>query len=432
MLPAAYPGNGGEADRIDLEGLRRASHSGLCSRGYGIITRNYPGVEMKRKWPIGVTSDVLGHRWRALLISEDRKTAFKEADRKVDKSYRDLEEPSHKLEPLQKLRTDSSLPELVPYSFRSLDRHWLIKDARLGDRMRPPLWLAYGIQQIYMTSLLTKVLGPGPAATVTNQVPDRDHFSGRGGKDVIPLWRDADATEPNVTSGLLDRLSEEYGQQVEAEELFAYAYAVLVCRSYTEKFSEELLIPGPRLPLTKDHALFERGARLGRDLIFLHTYGERFSADGSTRVPRGSAENTKAIPESSAKYPETYEYDPANRTLRVGEGEIYPVAPQVWEYEVSGLRVLNSWLAYRKREPYGRSSSPLDEIRPERWTGRMTRELLELIWVLEATVDKEPELREFLEAVTDSDLFAADELPEPTGEEREPPKGDSEPHQLSL
>ncbi len=42
MLPAAYPGNGGEADRIDLEGLRRASHSGLCSRGYGIITRNYP------------------------------------------------------------------------------------------------------------------------------------------------------------------------------------------------------------------------------------------------------------------------------------------------------------------------------------------------------------------------------------------------------
>ena len=44
-----------------------------------------------------------------------------------------------------------------------------------------------------------------------------------------------------------------------------------------------------------------------------------------------------------------------------------PVAPEVWNYSVSGLQVVKSWLDYRKRRPGGKQSSPLDEIRPEHW-----------------------------------------------------------------
>jgi hypothetical protein len=64
-----------------------------------------------------------------------------------------------------------------------------------------------------------------------------------------------------------------------------------------------------------------------------------------------------------------------------------PVAPEVWEFEISGLKAVQSWLGYRMKKRAGKKSSPLDDIRPERWTPKMTDELLELLWVLEATLD---------------------------------------------
>ena len=61
-------------------------------------------------------------------------------------------------------------------------------------------------------------------------------------------------------------------------------------------------------------------------------------------------------------------------------------APDVYDFTVSGLKVVQSWLSYRMKNPKGKKSSPLDDIRPERWTGQFTTELLELLWILEATI----------------------------------------------
>lgn len=381
----------------------------------------HSGVQMKRKWPIGVTEGLLERRWRDLLGAPNRAVAYKETDRKIGKQYEHLEEPTKRLATISSLSEDAPIPEVAPYAYRSFDRQKIIKDARLGDRMRPELWRAHGSGQVYLTSLITKTLGLGSAVTVSGDVPDLDFFSGRGGKDVIPLWRDASASRPNVTDGLLDTLSDEYGEAVSPEDLFAYAYAVLGSPAYTESFAEELSIPGPRLPVTKSNVLFRRGVGLGRWMIGLHTYGERFGGS----VPRGAALIQKAIPDTPEGYPEEYGHDEESRTLKVGEGEIRPVSPEVYNYNVSGLEVVKSWLGYRRKNPRGRSSSPLDEIRPERWTGEMTRELLELLWVLEATVEKEPALAEFLAEISASEVFAADELPEPTEEERKPPRGET-------
>ena len=38
------------------------------------------------------------------------------------------------------------------------------------------------------------------------------------------------------------------------------------------------------------------------------------------------------------------------------------------------------------RNPKGKKSSPLDDIHPEEWTRDFTDELLELLWILEATI----------------------------------------------
>ena len=53
--------------------------------------------------------------------------------------------------------------------------------------------------------------------------------------------------------------------------------------------------------------------------------------------------------------------------------------------------VVQHWLDSRMKEPKGKKSSPLDDIRLERWTGDFTTELLELLWILEATIAEYPQ-----------------------------------------
>jgi predicted helicase len=391
------------------------------------------GIKAGRTWPIAESKDTLQRRWSVLVGSDrsERQQLFKDSPTGKKNtmlgSMNLLPTPASN-KAIRDLAKGDPEPQVVRYAYRSLDRQWIFADNRLLDRAGPPLWLSHGPNQVYLTSLLTDVLGDGPAATVSSGVPDLHHFSGRGGKDVIPLWRNASATQPNTTDGLLDMLSTQYGETVGPEDLFAYACVVLGSPAYTKFFAEELSIPGPNLPITKDHNLFRRGVEIGRWLIGLHTYGERFGGS----VPSGTARIQKAIPDTSQGYPEEFSYDPVEKTITFGEGEIRPVAPEVYNYNVSGLEVVKSWLGYRRKHPRGRSSSPLDEIRPERWTGEMTRELLELLWVLEATVEREAELAELLAEITASEVFTADELPEPTEEERKPPKIEFDTGQDSL
>jgi hypothetical protein len=94
--------------------------------------------------------------------------------------------------------------------------------------------------------------------------------------------------------------------------------------------------------------------------------------------------------------------------------------------EVSGLKVVHSWLGYRMKSRAGKKSSPLDDIRPERWTPQLTDEFLELLWVLEATLAMEPDLSTVLDAVVASPCFTASELPQPSETERKPPKAKDE------
>lgn len=396
-----------------------------------IFPWQHSGSQYKRTWPIGETREVLQARWDAFLERDlaGRRTAFRETrDRRIDRQYLSLANPPARLPALSALTAETAMPNPVRYAFRSFDRQWALADPRLGDFIRPVLWRISGDHQIYMTSILADVLGLGPAATVTSLVPDLHHFSGRGGKDAIPLWRDAEATQPNITQGLLEVLEGEFEREVSPEDLFCYCYTLLASPAYVEKFSEELTTPGPRIPITRDPELFRRAVELGRTLIWLHTYGERFvpARQRRGRIPQGRARNTVGVPTDEEHYPETFSYDPDQELLRVGTGEFYPVAPAVWDFSVSGFRVLESWLSYRRKTGYGRTSSPLDHIRPAQWTAALRDELLNLIWVLEATIDRFPELEDVFSAVLAGPTFAAADLPEPDAEERQAPAEEDE------
>ena len=382
----------------------------------------HSGVQWKRTWTIAPDRETLQRRWKDLVSrsGQSLKTAFRETrDRSVDGEYEDLMN-GEKQPAISSLGPDAPTPEIVPYGFRTFDRTFVLKNARLGDRSRPALWRAHGGGQVYMTSLLTKVLSEGPAAAITANVPDANHFCGRGGKDVIPLYRDALASKPNIAGGVLERIGEAHGTAAASPEaLFAYAYGVLSTPEYVRRFWDELETPPPRLPITKDADLFARVSEHGAALIRLHTRGARFAdgGDGRKFSLHGVARCVSAV--SPDEYPEGYEYDPRAQTLTVGDGVFAPVSPEAWGYSVSGYRAVKSWLDKRKLKPSGKRSSPLDDILPERWT--FTEELLELLWTLEKTIALEPLGAALLAEVCASDTFAAAELPPPSAAERKPP-----------
>ncbi len=153
-------------------------------------------------------------------------------------------------------------------------------------------------------------------------------------------------------------------------------------------------------------------------MIWLHTYGERFVPPGGKigHIPPGVARCQIGTPSDPASYPDRFHYDPATQELHIGKGVFAPVRREVWSFSLSGFEVVKSWLAYRMRDRSGKKSSPLDDIRPERWI--FDGELLNLLWVLDHTVDLQPTLAALLEKVLASELFTAAELPQPDEAQR--------------
>ena len=399
----------------------------------------HSGMQWKRAWPLAESPETLTRRWQTFVEANPSikgELLVETRDRKVDRQYLPLGGAS-RLPSLASLSISSETPARERIGFRSLDRRYALLDNRLGDYLKPVLWKAHGERQLYLTSLLTKTLGTGPAVTASALVPDMDYFCNRGGKDIIPLWRDADGTRPNLPLLLLESLEIDVGTTVTARDFFAYTYAVLSTPDYANTFSQELTVPGPRLPISADAAFFKQAILLGRKLLWLHTYGERFVPDGQQpgRIPAGAAKSIKAIPNTSDGYPESFDWiahttDPSQGTLNIGSGQIGPVSKAVFEYSVSGYEVVKGWLGFRMKQRSGRKSSLLDEIRPSAWTAAMSQELRELLWVLEATIALQPQLNELLQKIVSGPTINAAQLPTPTAAERAAPGDEVEDAEL--
>jgi hypothetical protein len=314
----------------------------------------------------------------------------------------------------------------VRFCFRSFDRQWCLPDGRLGDYLRPTLWGVASDQQVFFSTLLSDPLGGGPAISVSALPMEYHVFRGSfGGKHQFALFRDKDANHANITGGLLDLLSTTFGHQVTAEDVAAYVFGLLGTSAFTEAFVEELGTAGaPRVPFTTDAELFTAVVALGRDLLWWSTFGDRFrplDARGKPMrsLPSGTAKNTKPVPAATDRYPTEFSYNETTQTLTVGAGEFAPVAAAVWEFEVSGLKVVQSWLAYRMKKRAGKASSELDALRPTSWT--YSRELLELLSVLEHLVAKTPEARSLLGRVCAGGLIDPALFPVPDDLERAAP-----------
>ena len=378
-----------------------------------------------RTWVIAPDKETLQTRWKALVKEKDQTKKqmlfhpHPNGDRTLNKALKDgLNGHEIRNYAVAKDKGDCIMP--TRYSFRSFDRQWLTPDNRLLNRPNPNLWEHHSHRQIYITAIERTAPKAGPAITLTNLIPDLDHYNGRGGR-VYPLWADARATQPNIKTQALHLLAQTYGEPVGPEDLFAYMAGVMAHPAFTARFAADLIQPGLRLPLTADAALFAQAAALGREVIWLHSYGERFAdpkagrPKAPPRMPKGQGPVIPAkgaIPPAPAPLPDTMDHDPATNRLHVGAGHIDNVSKAMWDYEVSGKQVLWHWFSYRKadrsRPIIGdrRPPSPLEKIQPEGWLADYTSDLLNLLHVLGRVIALEPAQAGVLDAICAGPLIS--------------------------
>lgn len=376
-----------------------------------------PGVKPNRTWVYAPSSDVLRSRWERLIKSstDSRAILFKETrDRSISMPPSRL--PDDTASDLSVSQENSVDPLIRQVAYRSFDRQKILYDPRVIDYARPPLWQTVSEFQVFISEFHAEPIDHGPGLVFSADVPDMHYFKGSGGGRVLPLYRDRAAGAANFAPGLVRTLSQRLGLAVSASDMLAYIAAVTAHGCYTARFTEELRTPGVRVPLTADLELWEQAVRLGRRVLWLHTYGERFADPSEGRPagpPRPSTDRAKvqrAIPGDAGSMPNEITYNPDTLTLHIGAGQISPVRPEVWAYDVSGMKIVKKWFGYRKQKPAGRKSSPLDDIHTEEWPAGFTTELLQLLHVLTLCVELEPEQADLLDRICDGPLVTVADL----------------------
>jgi hypothetical protein len=387
------------------------------------------GVMPGRTWIIAPDRESLARRWTRLIGESDaaQKELLFYPHEGGDKTS--AKRPSKGLRG-HEFRAISVAEDVVPvisptrYAFRSFDRQWIIPDNRLINRPNPKLWNGHSERQVYLTAPDDRSPENGPALTFSGILPDLHHYNGRGGR-VFPLWANERAALSNTNVTVLSHLAEAYGHEVAPSDLMPYLAAVMAHPAFTRRFADDLTQPGLRVPVTADAALFARAVTLGREVIWLHSYGERFD-DAAGQRPKQAPRLDKAhaptipvggaIPGAPEPLPDSMDYDPGTRRLTVGKGRIENVMPEIWTYEVSGKPVVRQWFSYRRRDRSRpvmgdrRPPSLLDGVQPDHWPNEYTTELMNLLHVLGRLVLLEARQAKLLEEILHEPLLSVADL----------------------
>ena len=353
-----------------------------------------PGVSANRTWVYAPSPDVLDERLRALLNEDDpvRKSLLF-----TESHHASLDKPKPAL-PGTDVETETDLPfrkvllapdpKIVRIGYRSLDRQYLIADARL---LHSPssLWAGRIPGQVFACEMHTEHPGAGPGLSLTALLPEKHYFNNRGGGGrALPLLH-PDGT-PNLPPGLLTALGATLGPGIAAEDVMFYVAGVVAHSSYVEQFDEELRTPGLRVPVTADRTLWDQAVALGQHAVWLQTYGERGRhPSGAARVRDTPGPHPVYAVPVGTRMPTGLLYDPERETLHLGDGAWTGVTEEARAYTVGGRNVLDSWVAYRRADPAGKRRSPLSDLVVQVWPSEWSVELSELLSVITQLTDLE-------------------------------------------
>lgn len=357
-----------------------------------------------RGWPMGPDAASLRARWARFVqadTAERERLLSPSRTRTLHTAVAQL--PGHQGATVPLAAASGPCPEPVRVLHGPFDEQWLIPDHRLIDAARPELWRVAGEGQLFAVEQGYVAGSAGPPVLASAVLPDGRSPAGRPGR-IRPLFRRPGGLEPNAAPGLLAHLSAALGLDVGAVDLLAWTLAVA-----------EASPGGCRVPLTSDADAWTRGTELGRRILALQARG-----DGARpKLPGGRRPYVRA---PFPARPAEISYDADEEALCVDGGRISPVPREAWEFEVSGVRVLELWFARRTETGEAGSPDSLEAIRPAEWPQAWTSELLELITVLALLAELQPLRAELTgdlgSRVTASALRRAGVLPVPDAARR--------------
>ena len=205
----------------------------------------------------------------------------------------------------------------------------------------------------------------------------------------------------------------------------AYLAAVMAHPAFTARFQADLVRPGLRVPLTADAKLFAEAVALGREVIWLHSYGERMadprrpagrSRRRACRKSRADHPGGRRNPSAPEPLPDTMDYDPADAPADHRQGlcrERHAGNVGLRSLRQAGAAAMVQLSQQDRSRPIigdRRPPSPLDNIQPDHWLAEYTTDLLDLLHVLGRLIALEPTQADLLDRICASRLLSADEL----------------------
>lgn len=380
-------------------------------------TKNFQGVKPNKTWVYAPSENVLQERWAELIEGNDlevRAERFKKtgstsifAGKKPlpgeDTFQGSLESLNDQI--ARELIPDA--PNIVPVGYRSFDRQYILADSRLLERARPELWEYRVPGQIFIVEQHSRHPKAGPGLYFSALIPDMNSFKGSEGGRAHPVLTVSGI--PNLTESATQMLRERFGNNAPGDLVY-YLAALTGHPGYVRTFDEPLQQAGIRVPLTADPALWERAVQLGKQVVWLHTYGERgepLPGGVDYALPTPTVDMGKTMPEKKPSFspdPVTdslseEENIPVTGTVSFGKARCENVEKRVFDYTIGGNQVLGLWAKYRLKKPEVRSSSPLDYIVQREWPEAWSEEYERLLYTLTHLVHLEPAQEKLLDEV---------------------------------
>ncbi len=236
-------------------------------------------------------------------------------------------------------------------AYRPLDQRWLYNKVGYIDRLRPELQAAWGTANVCLIAPEDGA-GHGPAVWCHGAKPDQHAFRGSYGGWVFPLRRHAGGAEASyLHPAVIAGLGSIYGTPPGPLDVFDAILALLSATSYTTRFAADLEDDFPHVPLPVASDLFARLAALGAEIRAVQSFArDPLPAFRTARI-RGTATGvTLAVPPPARAFRADGRGGGAVLLQPDASLLLTEVPERVWNFEVSGYKVLYRWLAARTGE----------------------------------------------------------------------------------
>lgn len=384
----------------------------------------FPGVKPNKTWVYAPSESVLQGRWAELIEGNDlevRAERFKETrDTKITEGKKPLPGSDTFQGSLESLNDQIArefipdTPNIVPVGYRSFDRQYILADSRFLHMPSPKLWEHRVPEQIFIVEQHARHPQAGPGLYFDALIPDMNAFNNRGGRAHPVLTTGG---TPNLTEPAAQMLRERFGDNAPGDLIY-YLAALTGHPGYVRTFDEPLQQAGIRVPLTADPELWGRAVQLGKQVVWLHTYGERgeplpgmkylhqLPEGADYTLPTPTVDMGKTMPEKKPSFsPDPVdslseeENIPVTGTVSFGQARCENVEKRVFDYTVGGNQVLGLWAKYRLKKPVVRRSSSLNDIVQREWPEAWSEEYERLLYTLTHLVHLEPAQEKLLDEV---------------------------------